>query len=238
MRSKAKTSPVIRATLAANEAVDRLHNVHLAEAKDDEERERIQRQHHDLILTLAAILHEAQFGPPAPPQAGPRLVARDARPVRAAPPRIDTNPVYQLKVTLRDSRPPIWRRIQVRGNTSLSRLHDILQIAMGWTDSHLHEFVVNDVRYGFPDMEWDPWIARRMSGVSAWGNSSHERATASCMNMTSGTAGRTPLSSRRSSQRNRVSPIPAALLASVPARPRMWAACRATQASSPRSGIP
>ncbi len=78
MPDKAKTSSVIRATLAANEAVDRLHNVCLAEAKDDDEREHIQRQHHDLILTLAAILHEAPFGPPSPAPAGLRLVRRDA----------------------------------------------------------------------------------------------------------------------------------------------------------------
>jgi len=81
MRYKAKTSPVIRATLAANEAVDRLNHVRLEEATDDDERERIQRQHHDLILTLAAILHEAQFGPPVPAPTGLRLIKikRDER---------------------------------------------------------------------------------------------------------------------------------------------------------------
>jgi len=66
MRYKPKTSPVIRATLAAIEAVDRLHNTRGEEAKDDAERERIQSQYHDLLMTLMAILHEAQFGPPAP----------------------------------------------------------------------------------------------------------------------------------------------------------------------------
>ena len=76
MRYKPKTSPVIRATLAASEAVDRLHNTRLEEAKDDEERARIASQHHDLIMTLAAILHEAQFGPPSPPPTGLRLVPR------------------------------------------------------------------------------------------------------------------------------------------------------------------
>lgn len=46
--------------------------------------------------------------------------------------------IYQIKVTLRDSKPPIWRRILVPGNITLAKLHRILQAAMGWTDSHLH----------------------------------------------------------------------------------------------------
>jgi hypothetical protein len=39
--------------------------------------------------------------------------------------------VYQLKITLNDTRPPIWRRILVPGDTTLRQLHDILQIVMG-----------------------------------------------------------------------------------------------------------
>ena len=58
--------------------------------------------------------------------------------------------VYQLKVTLKDSKPPIWRRIQVTGDTSLFKLHRILQVVMGWTDSHLHQFIVRDSYYGTP----------------------------------------------------------------------------------------
>ena len=76
MPNRPKTSPVIRATLAATEAVDRLHNTRLEEARIDEERTRIASQHHDLLMTLAANLHEAQFGPPSPPPTGPRLVRR------------------------------------------------------------------------------------------------------------------------------------------------------------------
>jgi hypothetical protein len=56
--------------------------------------------------------------------------------------------VYQIHVTLNDTRPPIWRRLQVPGNTTLRKLHDILQIAMGWTDSHLHQFIAGDRHYG------------------------------------------------------------------------------------------
>ena len=56
--------------------------------------------------------------------------------------------VYQIKVTLRDSQPPIWRQIQVRSDTTLAKLHRILQRAVGWEDTHLHQLVIQDERYG------------------------------------------------------------------------------------------
>jgi hypothetical protein len=59
--------------------------------------------------------------------------------------------VYQIKVTLNDSKPPIWRRVLVEDTTTLSKLHSILQTVMGWTDSHLHHFIINDEFYGEPD---------------------------------------------------------------------------------------
>ena len=59
--------------------------------------------------------------------------------------------IYQIKVALRDSQPPIWRRIQVRSDITLAKLHRILQCVMGWQDSHLHQFVIQDQRYGVPD---------------------------------------------------------------------------------------
>jgi len=59
--------------------------------------------------------------------------------------------IYQLKVTLVDSKPPIWRRILVPDSVTLSQLHAILQIVMGWTDSHLHMFTINGQIYGDPE---------------------------------------------------------------------------------------
>jgi hypothetical protein len=44
--------------------------------------------------------------------------------------------IYQLKITLKYIRPPIWRRIQVRRDITLAALHRVLQITMGWYDSH------------------------------------------------------------------------------------------------------
>jgi Plasmid pRiA4b ORF-3-like protein len=63
--------------------------------------------------------------------------------------------VYQIKVTLTGVSPPIWRRLLVSSSTSLKQLHDILQTAIGWTDSHLHQFIARGQRYGRPDPELD-----------------------------------------------------------------------------------
>jgi len=51
-----------------------------------------------------------------------------------------TKKIYRLKVTLRYSRPPIWRRLKVYDDVTLYELHQILQVAMGWENSHLHMF--------------------------------------------------------------------------------------------------
>ncbi len=61
--------------------------------------------------------------------------------------------VYQLKITLLGMQTPIWRRLQIRGDFTLADLHDTIQAAMGWTDSHLHEFLIGEARYGEPDLE-------------------------------------------------------------------------------------
>ncbi|MGD0953713.1 MAG: plasmid pRiA4b ORF-3 family protein [Methanotrichaceae archaeon] len=65
-------------------------------------------------------------------------------------------PVYQLKVTLNDIKPPIWRRIQVRGDVTLFKLHKVLQAAMEWEDYHLHQFIVGEDYYAIPSPD-DPW---------------------------------------------------------------------------------
>jgi hypothetical protein len=59
--------------------------------------------------------------------------------------------LFQLKITLKYSRPPIWRRVVVRSDMRLDRLHTVIQLVMGWTDSHLHQFTVGQTRYGVPD---------------------------------------------------------------------------------------
>jgi hypothetical protein len=54
----------------------------------------------------------------------------------------------QIYVALEDIEPAIWRRLVVPIHTTLAELHHILQAAMGWTDSHLHQFEIGGLRYG------------------------------------------------------------------------------------------
>ena len=62
-----------------------------------------------------------------------------------------TKALFQFKITLKDSKPPIWRRIQVEDCT-LDKLHEHIQTAMGWTNSHIHNFTINDKEYGDPEL--------------------------------------------------------------------------------------
>lgn len=71
--------------------------------------------------------------------------------------------LYQFKITLLDFEPIIWRRIQIKSCT-LDKLHEHIQTAMGWTNSHLHEFQINGERHGDPELlddgfaDEDPFI--------------------------------------------------------------------------------
>jgi len=64
--------------------------------------------------------------------------------------------LYQFKITLKDIQPPIWRRIQVK-DCSLDKLHEHIQTAMGWTNSHLHQFKIEGVLHGDPDLLCEGW---------------------------------------------------------------------------------
>ncbi len=59
--------------------------------------------------------------------------------------------IYEMKVSLKDYRPPIWRRFHVPGRITLYKLHRVLQTVMGWDNYHLYEFRVGEQRYGEPD---------------------------------------------------------------------------------------
>jgi len=64
--------------------------------------------------------------------------------------------VCQFKITLKGIMPLIWRRIQTKDCT-LDKLHEHIQTAMGWTNSHLHRFNIGSVRYGDPELLYEGW---------------------------------------------------------------------------------
>ena len=70
-----------------------------------------------------------------------------------------TGEVLRIKVTLDGIRPPIWRRIEISADATFWQLHVAIQDAMGWTDSHLHEFAVGSsyrgTRIGLPGAATD-----------------------------------------------------------------------------------
>lgn len=61
--------------------------------------------------------------------------------------------VLQLKISLDHIKPSIWRRVLVQDSMTLGELHHVIQVAMGWSDSHLHEFEISGVAYGVLDDE-------------------------------------------------------------------------------------
>ncbi len=61
--------------------------------------------------------------------------------------------IYQFQIALQYIDPPIWRRFQVRDDTTLGTLHEIIQFVMGWEDDHMHQFAHNNAIYGMADME-------------------------------------------------------------------------------------
>jgi hypothetical protein len=61
--------------------------------------------------------------------------------------------VFQIKVSLAHIRPPIWRRLLVPADIPQSRLHHVIQTAMGWYDCHMHVFETPQGEFGQPDRE-------------------------------------------------------------------------------------
>ena len=69
-----------------------------------------------------------------------------------------TKKVYQIQIALKDFKPKIWRRILIPPDLFLSDFHKIIQTSMGWTNSHLHQFIKNGKFYTrrIPDDDyWD-----------------------------------------------------------------------------------
>lgn len=61
--------------------------------------------------------------------------------------------LYEIDVRLSEIEPPIWRTIELAGTSTLEELHFAIQVAMGWTNSHLHQFKIDDASYGMVDVD-------------------------------------------------------------------------------------
>jgi hypothetical protein len=61
--------------------------------------------------------------------------------------------LYELDVRVREIEPSIWRTVEVPGAWSLEEVHFALQVAMGWTNSHLHQFIIAKAAYGMVDVD-------------------------------------------------------------------------------------
>jgi hypothetical protein len=72
-----------------------------------------------------------------------------------------TNQVFQLKLSVRDIDPPIWRRLLVRSDITLSRLHLIIQSLMDWQNYHLYQFHIADQTHGPPTDDDDLYGKRK-----------------------------------------------------------------------------
>ncbi len=69
-----------------------------------------------------------------------------------------TDQIFQVQISLKGSEPRIWRRILIPSGTLLSDFHKVIQTTMGWTNSHLHQFIKNGTFYTVKiqdDIFWD-----------------------------------------------------------------------------------
>jgi hypothetical protein len=66
--------------------------------------------------------------------------------------------VYQIQISLLRFKPKIWRRVLIQSDMLLSDFHKVIQTTMGWTNSHLHQFIKNEICYSerLPDdITWE-----------------------------------------------------------------------------------
>ena len=96
--------------------------------------------------------------------------------------------VFELRVALRHLEPAIWRSVRVPADAPLGVLHDVLQVAFGWTDSHLHDFHVGDIRFGMANVEADEISASTSTPhLSAPSRARVRRSSTATISATSGT---------------------------------------------------
>lgn len=63
---------------------------------------------------------------------------------------------YQIKISIMEIEPAIWRRLKIPGNITFQQLHQIIQAAFGWLDSHLYKFQFDKTIITTPDDDYAP----------------------------------------------------------------------------------
>jgi len=88
--------------------------------------------------------------------------------------------VYQLKIQVSESHPPIWRRLLIHDTATLDHLHQVIQQCMGWNGYEPHLFTINDHFYGTPEWRPDKYLKEEVRndyqvdlGQIAWKSSGH-----------------------------------------------------------------
>jgi len=115
----------------------------------------------ELLRARVAALPLADPAPRSSPGADGTTAARKQAPRN----------IHRLKVTLRGSKPPIWRRFEVPSDISLQGLHTVIQAGFGWQDCHVHVFETTAGQYGIrdPDVpEVRGEASKRLSAVADW----------------------------------------------------------------------
>lgn len=67
----------------------------------------------------------------------------------------DAKRLWQVTITLAGIEPAIWRRLLLPEDLNFAQLHEVIQAAFGWTDSHLHRFIVGGLVVGAPEFDED-----------------------------------------------------------------------------------
>ena len=63
--------------------------------------------------------------------------------------------ILKLRIKIPDIEPEIWREILIKNDITFKKLHEIIQLSFGWTNSHLYNFDVNGILFSMPDKEFE-----------------------------------------------------------------------------------
>ena len=140
--------------------------------------------------------------------------------------------VYQLRVVVRGVSPLIWRRLLIPADTTIASLHALLQIAFGWTGTHLHRFVVQGREYGIAYVGGPSFSVTH--GRFGWAILACGAPKDSPTTMTSPPGGVLICGSSRCWAPSRAGAFRSVPMAAVPVRRRTAAGCRpSSKAPSP-----